>query len=102
MLRLGIVDCDTSHVVAFTQRLNHVGIGEEQWVQGAEIRLAYPGTSAILEQQKLDAFAQQISGYGVQLVAHPADLLGHVDAVLIESVDGSVHAERARRSEERR
>ena len=37
MIRLGIVDCDTSHVVAFTQRLNHLEIAEEQWVEGAQV-----------------------------------------------------------------
>ena len=33
--------------------------------------------------------------YGVPLFDDPADLFGKVDAVLIESVDGSVHRERA-------
>ena len=35
MLRLGIVDCDTSHVAAFTARLNHVDVPEDQWIEGA-------------------------------------------------------------------
>lgn len=26
MIKFGIVDFDTSHVVAFTQRLNHIGV----------------------------------------------------------------------------
>jgi predicted dehydrogenase len=34
--------------------------------------------------------------YGVPLFDDPADLFGKVDAVLIESVDGSVHLERAK------
>jgi predicted dehydrogenase len=32
---------------------------------------------------------------GVKIVDQPADLIGQIDAVLIESVDGSVHRERA-------
>ena len=40
--RLGIVDCDTSHVVAFTQRLHHVDVGEDHWVNGAQIVAAVP------------------------------------------------------------
>ena len=45
MIRLGIVDFDTSHVVAFTQRLNHIEVNEEQWVEGAKIVIGCPGTS---------------------------------------------------------
>ena len=42
MPRIGIVSCDTSHVVQFTMRLNHVGISEDQWVDGAQIVAAVP------------------------------------------------------------
>ncbi len=41
-LRLSIVDCDTNHVVAFTERLNHVGIAEDQWVEGGQVVAAVP------------------------------------------------------------
>jgi len=96
MLRLGIVDCDTSHVVAFTSRLHHQGVAEDQWVDGARVVAASPGTSMIREQAQVDAYAQQLrEQFGVEIVARPADLIGKVDAVLIESVDGSVHYERA-------
>ena len=37
MIRLGMLDFDTSHVVEFARRLNHKGIEEEQWVDGATI-----------------------------------------------------------------
>ena len=37
MIRLGIVDFDTSHTVAFTQRLNHLEASEDQWVEGADL-----------------------------------------------------------------
>ncbi|HEV7216191.1 MAG TPA: Gfo/Idh/MocA family oxidoreductase [Chloroflexota bacterium] len=94
MFRLGIVDCDTSHVVAFTSRLNHVGVGEEQWVDGATVTMAVPGTS-LLSPERIPGFVEKLRGWGVQIVDAPADLIGKVDGVLIESVDGSVHLERA-------
>jgi hypothetical protein len=47
MLRLGIVDCDTSHVYQFARRLNHIGIAEDQWMEGAQIVAAFPGTSRV-------------------------------------------------------
>ena len=37
MIRLGIVDFDSSHTVAFTQILNHTHPSQEQWVEGAKI-----------------------------------------------------------------
>ncbi len=47
MIRLGIVDCDTSHVVAFTRRLHHVDVGEDHWVDGAQIVAAVPMPSLV-------------------------------------------------------
>ena len=95
MFRLGIVDCDSSHVVQFSRRLNHRGIDEEQWVDGATIVAAWSGPSAVTEQSRIDGFVQTLRDEGVALVDRPEDLRGQVDGVLIESNDGSVHRERA-------
>lgn len=95
MLKLGIVDFDTSHCVAFTQRLNHIEVGEDQWVDGAQIVMGCPGTS-LISPERIPGFAQQLKNYGVTLVDDPAEMIGKVDGVLIESVDGSVHYERAK------
>ena len=45
MIRVGLVDFDTSHVVAFTQRWNHVGCAEDQWIEGAKVVAGCPGVS---------------------------------------------------------
>lgn len=95
MIRLGMVDCDTSHAVAFSQRFNHAGIAEDQWVQGATVVAAFPGTSRILPQERVDTFANGAAAAGVRIVQSPEEMIGQIDAVLIESQDGSVHAERA-------
>ena len=94
MIRLGIVDFDTSHAVEFTKRLNHVGIGEDQWVEGAKVVAGVPGRSAIAPDVIPKNLAT-LKGYGVEIFDDPADLFGKVDAVLVESVDGSVHLDRA-------
>jgi hypothetical protein len=47
MIRLGLIDFDTSHAVEFTKRLNHVDIPEDQWVYGAKVILGVPGTSKL-------------------------------------------------------
>jgi virulence factor len=94
MIRLGIVDFDTSHAVEFTKRLNHVGIDEDQWVEGAKVVAGVPGTSAI-SPEVIPKNLETLKGYGVTILDDPKELLGKVDAVLVESVDGSVHLERA-------
>jgi len=94
MIRLGIVDFDTSHAVEFTRRLNHVDVAEDQWVPGAKVVAGVPGTSQI-SPEVVPKNTEVLRKYGVQILDDPADLLGKVDAVLVESVDGSVHLARA-------
>jgi virulence factor len=97
VIRVGIVDFDTSHVVQFTKRLNHEGISQDQWVDGARVVMGCPGTSAILEPEKVQDYARILrEEHRIPLVERPEEMLGQIDAVLIESVDGSVHLERAR------
>src|SRR4051794_22763754 len=94
MIRLGIVDFDTSHAVEFTKRLNHVDIAEEQWVEGAKVVAGVPGRSQIAPEV-IPKNVEKLKGYGVEILNDPAELFGKVDAVMVESVDGSVHRERA-------
>lgn len=95
MLRLGIVDCDTSHVYQFSRRLNHTGIDPEQWVDGAQVVAAVPGTSRVTDPARVQEYLAALRDAGVPLVERPEDLIGMVDAVLIESNEGAVHRERA-------
>lgn len=94
MIRLGIVDFDTSHAVEFTKRINHVDISEDQWVEGAKVVAGVPGTS-LIAPEVIGKNTATIKGYGVEILDKPEQLLGKIDAVLIESVDGGVHVERA-------
>ncbi|MCS7021759.1 MAG: Gfo/Idh/MocA family oxidoreductase [Gemmataceae bacterium] len=96
MIRLGILDFDTSHVVEFTRRLNQVeGTPAEQWVEGARVVVGCPGQSALMPE-RIAGFTQQMKKYGVKLVDKPEDMIRLVDGMLITSVDGTVHYERAR------
>ena len=58
MVRAGIVDCDTSHVVEFTKRLNHVAIGQDQWVDGAQVVMALSGPSKVTPQETIEFFKE--------------------------------------------
>lgn len=95
MIRLGICDCDTSHAVEFTKRLNHVDIEEEQWVDGAKVVAAYPGMSEITEPERIRDYVAKLAGYGIEIVERPEQLIGKVDGVLIESQEGGVHRRHA-------
>ena len=92
MIRLGIVDFDTSHAVEFTKRLNHVDIAEDQWVEGARVVAGVPGSSQI-SPEVIGPNTATLKKYGIEILDDPAALFGKIDAVLIESVDGSVHLE---------
>ncbi len=96
MIKLGILDFDTSHAVEFTKRLNQIeGTAKEQFVEGAKIVAGCPGESK-LSPERVEGFTAQMKKYGVPLVDKPADMIGKVDGMLIESVDGTVHLERAK------
>lgn len=95
MLRFGIVDCDTSHVYQFARRLNHVDIEPEQWIEGARVVAAYPGTSRVTEPGRVSEYLANLRAAGVDFVERPEDLLGKVDAVLVTSNEGAVHRARA-------
>ncbi|QJX00135.1 Gfo/Idh/MocA family protein [Frigoriglobus tundricola] len=95
MIKLGILDFDTSHCVEFTRRLNHIGDDKDQFVEGAKVVIGCPGESK-LSPERVKGYTEQMTKCGVPLVDKPADMIGKVDGVLIEAVDGTVHYERAR------
>src|SRR5438128_2696349 len=95
MIKIGLVDFDTSHVVEFTKRLNHVGTSEKDWVEGAKVVAGWPGDSKIMPE-RIPGYEKELRGFGIEIVAKPADLIGKIDAVMIESQQGSRHLERAR------
>ena len=58
MIRLGILDFDTSHCVEFTRRLNHVDSPEEQWVEWAKVVVGCPGESK-LSPERIPGFTEE-------------------------------------------
>ena len=95
MLKLGILDFDTSHAVEFTRRLNQTGIDKDQFVDGAKIVVDCPGESK-LSADRIPGYIEQMKKLGVPLVDKPEEMIGKVDAMLIEAVDGTVHYARAK------
>jgi hypothetical protein len=95
MIKLGILDFDTSHCVEFTRRLNQIGNDKEQFVDGAKVVIGCAGESK-LSPERIEGFTKQMKDFGVALVDKPGDMIGKVDGMLIEAVDGTVHYERAK------
>src|SRR5262249_55512797 len=95
MIRLGVLDFDTSHVVEFTTRLNQLHRDKDQWVDGARVVVGCPGESKIMPE-RVPAITKEMEKLGVPLVEKPTDMIGKVDGMLIESQEGGVHWERAR------
>ncbi|MBS1858889.1 MAG: Gfo/Idh/MocA family oxidoreductase [Acidobacteria bacterium] len=91
-LRIGIVGTDTSHVPAFAKMLHDESLG-------AKVVAAWKGGSKDFEASatRVDQFAVELQAkYGVEIVPDLNTMLGKVDAVMLESVDGRVHLEQAR------
>ncbi len=95
MIKVGIVDFDTSHVVQFTKRMNHIEIEEDQWVEGAKVVAGCPCESKH-SPERVPEYTEILKNYGVEIVDKPEDLIGKVDGVCCEANDGTVHLERAR------
>jgi len=94
-MRVGIVDTDTSHAVEFTKRLNHIGIAEEQWVDGAQVVAAWTAPSVILPEERHREYNRILrEELGVRFVDSLDELRKGVDAVMVLSQDGSVHLAR--------
>lgn len=93
MLRLGLVDFDSSHSLEFTRRFNHIGVLPDQWVEGARVVLGWPGSSE-MSPDRIELFQPQIEACGVEIVSSPEQMLGQIDAVLILSLSGQVHLKR--------
>jgi virulence factor len=98
LIRIGIVGFDTSHAVEFTKCINHVDISEDQWVEGARVVMGYPGAPSSFASEEVISQRTQLLRYeyGVQIVISPEEMIGKVDAILLEFQEGGSHLENAR------
>ncbi len=96
MIRVGIIGLDTSHVIAFTNILNREGA--EGVLADVKVVAGFPGGTADNPSSfsRVDKFTQQLRDKGVKIYDSIEAMLPHVDAILLESVDGRPHLEQAR------
>jgi hypothetical protein len=93
-IRAGIIGCDTSHVLAFTDLLH----ANPQW--RIRVVAAFGGGSPDMPGASMAPVAEYTrtlrERHQVEIVETIAALLERVDVVLLESVDGRPHLEQAR------
>ncbi|MEX2560775.1 MAG: Gfo/Idh/MocA family oxidoreductase [Pirellulales bacterium] len=95
-IKLGIIGCDTSHAIAFTKQFNNPDAAGE--LAGMRVVAAFPGGSPDIpaSADRVEQFTGELVEMGVQIVDSIDELLGLVDAVLLESVDGRPHLDQVK------
>lgn len=95
-LRIGMIGLDTSHVPAFTDILNNPQ--NKAHVPGAKVVAAFKGGSPDIasSRDRVEGFTKTlVEKYGVKIYDSIEEMVKHVDAVFIESVDGRPHLAQA-------
>ncbi len=95
-LRIGMIGLDTSHVPAFTDILNNPM--NKAHVPGAKVVAAFKGGSQDIpsSRDRVEGFTKTlVEKYNVKLYDSIEEMVKHVDAVFIESVDGRPHLAQA-------
>jgi len=93
-IRVGLIGCDTSHVIAFTETWNNPDA--KGHVPGCRVVAAFRGGSADIKQSagRVDEYSAKLAEkYGVKFYDTIEELCANVDAVCLESVDGRPHLE---------
>lgn len=91
IMRIGMIGLDTSHCPAFAKLINAPDATGN--LARMKVVAAFPGGSADIasSRDRVEGFTQQLREMGVEIVASVDELVGKVDAVLLESVDGRKH-----------
>lgn len=94
-VRLGMIGLDTSHAPAFTKLFNDPKEGTD--LGGMKVVTAFPGGSQDIQSSysRVEGYTKELKDLGVEIVDSVEDLVGKVDAVLLESVDGRPHLAQA-------
>ncbi|QDT00411.1 hypothetical protein HG15A2_37470 [Adhaeretor mobilis] len=95
-IRAGIIGCDTSHVIAFTDLFNAPDADES--LANVKVVAAFPGGSHDIasSRDRVGKFTEKLRDKGIQIVDSVDTLVDLVDVVLLESVDGRKHLEQVR------
>ena len=96
-IRIGMIGLDTSHAPAFAKLLNDPKHADH--IPGAKVVAAVPAKSPDVKSsyERIDRFVAELKkDSSITFYDSIAQMLPHVDAVLIEAVDGRPHLAQAR------
>lgn len=95
-IRVGMIGLDTSHVITFTKLLNRDD--PDKRLKHVKIAAAFPGGNPDfpLSRDRVKGYTTEMRNLGVDIVESIDALLDKVDAVMLESVDGSQHLEQVK------
>lgn len=95
--KLGLIGLDTSHAIAFTDLIN--AKDAEGVLAEFEVVAGYPNgmPDNPSSWDRVQGYTEKLREKGLKIFDTIEDMLPHVDAVLIESVDGRPHLEQARK-----
>lgn len=96
VIRVGIIGCDTSHVIAFTDLINNPNAREP--FAGVKVTAAFPGGSLDIPESRnrVDGYVKKLRDKEIKIVDSLAELADECDAILLESVDGRPHLKQFR------
>ena len=92
-VRIGMIGLDTSHCLAFTKLLNDPKAAAD--IAGFRVVAVYPKGSPDIESStsRVPKYTEEIKKLGVRIVDDLDELVGQVDAILLETNDGRPHLE---------
>ncbi len=88
--RIGIIGMDTSHCVAFTKYIDSLNLGFKVVAAFTTVAKDIPACYT-----RVDKFIAELKGMGVKIMDSVAQVLEHVDYVLLETADGRVKLDQA-------
>lgn len=95
VIKVGMIGLDTSHAIAFAKEMNREPADPE--MQNCRVVVAYPFGSRTIESSasRIPKYTEEMKAMGVEIVDSIDALLAQVDAVLLETNDGTIHLEQA-------
>ena len=98
-MRIGIVGCDTSHVIVFSKCFNKPDDADH--VEGGKVVIGYPGGSEDFElsRSRVGKFTEQLKEeFGVKIADSPEAVAEACDLVFITAADGRTHLDYVRKT----
>ena len=92
-LKCAIIGLDTSHTIAFTQRMQAPDCKPEHKVQGMKVINAMRFPSAYQSEPDQDKRQVQLEGWGVKVTRDFNEAVKGVDAIMMEVNDPALHLE---------